>query len=334
MPTVRDREVTIELPGVPARQHSFAKREIGGLLDGVAAAAEADGTPFLVRRICVTDRFEDEVRRVLEEQSGDTGYEAVREHVRAFGKTVWTRSQRGDLEFAVIVDAGQVGSWEPNNPRWFTTVIHELFHVLLNGRHLLSRGEENYTAVATTREQLLHRWATRLLDEFAVDRLVDHLARSLVRRDDGDPWSLRELEEAQGVDWVQALLDGLNQMPEALDDNIWRYRTSRMTIDELAVAVIPKVNDLLTLLAHTASIYMDTERWSDIVKDIRETKTARRFLGQHLDSILGALDNPELPFDESLQIVERAVEGVFRNCGLGFQTVPEGVYISVDAPSP
>ena len=266
MPAVGDREVTIELPGVPARQHSFAKTEIRGLLDGVAAAAEADGTPFLVGRICVTDRFEDEVRGVLEEQSGDTAYEAVREHVRAFGKTVWTRSQRGDLEFAVIVDAGQVGSWEPNNPRWFTTVLHELFHVLLNGRHLLSRGEEDYTAVAATREQLLHRWATRLFDEFAVDRLVDHLVRSRVRKGDGQPSSLRELEEAQGVGWVQALLDGLNQMPEALDDEICRFRTKRMPIDELAAVVIPKVNDLLTLLAHTTSIYMDTERWPDIVK--------------------------------------------------------------------
>ena len=334
MPAVEGHEVTIELPGVPASQHSFAEREVRVLLDGVAAAAQRGGTPFLVKRICVTDRFEEEVRRLLGERSGDTGYEAVRAHVRAFGKTVWVRSEHGYLEFVVIIDASQTGPWKPNNPRWRTTVLHELFHVLLDGRYLVSRGEEEYTAVADTRERWLHRWARRLLDEFAVNRLVDHLVRSLLMKDDGQPWSLRELEEAQEVDWVPALLDELNQMPEALDDKIWQFRTRRIGIDELAEAVIPEINDLLTLLAHTASLYMDAGRWTDIVKDIEDTKMSRRFLGEHLDSILGALGNPEGSFDESARIVERAVEGIFGNCGLRFRTVPEGVYISVGAPSP
>ncbi len=258
----------------------------------------------------------------------------MRAHVRALGKTLWLRSEYGEVEFVIVIDAVQAGPWEPNNPRWMATVLHELFHVLLDGHYIANRGAEEYTAVADTRERLLHRWAKGLLDEFAADRLVDHLVRSRLTNSAGKPWSLRELEEARGVDWVGALLDGLGQMPDALDDKISQFRNWRMGIDELCVAVIPEINDILNLLVHTASLYIDTERWPDILSAIEDTTTSRRFLRHHLKSILDQLENPDLPFDESVKTVECAVEGIFLNCGLGFRTVAGGLYISVDAPSP
>ena len=334
MPSVGDREHIIEVPGIPPARQSLAKRDIGWLLDLVAAAAHARGAPYLLRRICVTDRFEDEVRQLLQERSGHTEYVAVRSHVRAIGKTLWTRSQHGDLEFVVIIDASEMGSWGLNNPRCLTTVLHELIHVIFEGYHFQRLGEGEYTADADTRERCLDRWASSLLDEFEVDRLVDALVRVLAKRDDGQPLSLRDLEEGQGVDWTQALLDQLKQMPEALDNRIWQFRTWQVGIEELAAVVIPDIKDLLILLSHTASMYMGTERWPDTVKDIKETEASRRFLRQHLETILGQLADREVPFEESVQIVAHALEGIFKNCGLGFQTTQEGMYISVDAPSP
>ena len=55
--------------------------------------------------------------------------------------------------------------------------------------------------------------------------------------------------------------------------------------------------------------------------------------GLGLASRSRSIASVELPFEESVQIVAHAVEGIFHNCGLSFQTVPEGIYISVDAPS-
>ena len=328
-----EREHTIEVPGVPSGLQRRAKEDIGILLNGIAAIADARGMNFLLNKIRVTDCFEDDVNRLLNKRSGRGGYVAVRNNAHAIGKTLWIRSQQGDLGFAVIIDAKQIGSWGLDNPRCLTTVLHELIHVLYEERHIRRLGEEEYTADADTRERWLDGWATLLLDEFDVDRLVDDLVGRLAKKHDGQPWSLRELDEAQGVDWVQGLLNGLHQMPRSIEEKVWQFRIRQLGIDDLAIAVIPHIKDLLRLLSHSASRYMGTELWPNIVEQIKETDASQRFFKEHLDTILGQLDDAQLPFEESAQIVANAVEGLFHNCGLSFQTVPEGVYISVDAPS-
>ena len=271
MTSSKDREYTVDVSGIPAQQRSLARQDIGRLVDAVAVVAKARGKQFLLQRICVTDRFEDEVNRLLQERSGPTGYAAVRSHVRAIGKTLWIRSQHGDLKFAVVIDANQMGSWRFNNARCLTTVLHELSHILCEERHLQRLGEEEYTAFADTRERLLDGWASMLLDEFDVDRLVDALLRGLATTSEGRPWSLQELEEAQGADWIQGLRAGLHQMPDFVDEKVWEFRTGRIGIDDLATVVVPNIRDVLVLLSHTASMYMGTERWPGIVKDIKET---------------------------------------------------------------
>ena len=227
-----------------------------------------------------------------------------------------------------------MGSWRFNNARCLTTVLHELSHILCEERHLQRLGEEEYTAFADTRERLLDGWASMLLDEFDVDRLVDALLRGLATTSEGRPWSLQELEEAQGADWIQGLRAGLHQMPDFVDEKVWEFRTGRIGIDDLATVVVPNIRDVLVLLSHTASMYMGTERWPGIVKDIKETGASQRLLKEHLDTILCQFSDTELPLEKSIQIVSHAIEGILDNCGLGFETVPEGVYISVDAPSP
>ena len=327
------RESTIEVPGVPVGLQSLAKEDIGILLNAISTIADAQGIQFLLNKIRVTDCFEDDVNRLLNERSGLTGYVAARNNAHAIGKTLWIRSQQGDLSFAVIIDAKQIGSWGLKNPRCLTTVLHELIHVLYEERHFKRLGEEEYTADADTRERLLDGWASSLLDEFDVDRLVNALVGGLATKDDGQPWSLRELDEAQGIDWVQGLLDSLTQTPRLIEEQVWQFQTRQMGIDDLATVVIPDIKDLLKLLSHTASRYMGTELWPDIVERIKETDASQRFFKEHLDTILGQLDDAQLPFEESVQIVAHAVEGIFHNSGLSFQTVPEGVYISVDTPS-
>ncbi len=122
-------------------------------------------------------------------------------------------------------------------------------------------------------------------------------------------------------------------MPHFLEEKVWEFQTRQIGIDDFARVVLPGIKDILVVLSHTASMYMGTERWLDIIKDIKETEASERFLAEHLDTLLGQFGDPELPLEKSVQVVSHAIEGIFRNCGLGFQTIPEGVYISVEAPS-
>ena len=302
------------------------------LAAALAQVAEQLDRPFMLERVLVTNQFQDDVNLLLQKRSGLTGYVAARSNVHAVGKTIWTRSQHGGIGFAVVIDANSIGSWGLNNARCLTTVLHELTHVLYEPRHLERLGEAEYTAVGDTRERWLDRSASILLDEFDVDRTVDAVVRSTAPKDDGQPWSLRELEEAQGVDWTQWLLDGLNRMPHVIDEKVWRFRTSRMEIGDLAAEVIPYVNDLLTVVSHTAAIYLGTEQWPEILRRIKQTEASQRFFSEHLDSVLGQLNDPLVPFASSVETVASAVEGIFRKCGLNFETVDGGVYIRVDWP--
>ena len=264
---------------------------------------------------------------------GDARYVAARRNAHAIAKTLWVRSDQGDLGFVVIIDAGQIGPWPLSNAQCLITVLHELVHVLLEERHLERLGEEEYTADRDTRERLLDGWARLLRDEFDVDRLVDVIVGGVASKEDGQSWSLRELDAAQGLDWVDGLLDTLNRLPGFVDEEVCKFRTRQIGIDDIAISVVPYVKDLLTLLSHTAARYMGTDIWPGCVERIRETDASQRFLKEHLDIILTHFDDVLSPLEESIQAVGQAVEGIFRNCGLGFRTVPEGVYISVSEPT-
>ena len=79
---------------------------------------------------------------------------------------------------------------------------------------------------------------------------------------------------------------------------------------------------------------MGTELWPGIAEQIKETDRLLNVSSRNTSILsLVSLVIAQLPFEESVQIVAHAVEGIFYNCGLSFQTIPEGVYISVDAPS-
>ena len=277
---------------------------------------------FLLQGICWTDRFEDEVNRLLQDRWGEAGYTAVQSHVRAIAKTIWIRSEPGDIRFVVVVDALSIAPFRLDNARCLATVLHELGHVIREESHLQRLGEDEFVSTSTSKERCLADWAKAVIDEFDVDRLVDSCLAVLATTAGGQPLSLREVEEAEGVDWVRTLLKELDALPNLADVEVWKYQTRQMGIEDLAEAVIPEVREILTVLSHTASIYLGTERWPDIAKDIAETEASRRLFREHLDTILGQLGGRDVPFEDALSIVSQAIEGVFRNCGLRFETVP------------
>ena len=184
-----------------------------------------------------------------------------------------------------------------------------------------------------SREAWLNGCAKTVLDEYDVDRQVDVFLRSGCKKSDGSDWTLKELEEAYQMDWVGGLVNGLDRMPSVIDAKIYAYQTGLIAIDDLAEYVIPYVKDLLTLMSHTIAIYDRSDQWPAILDLIRSTEGGRRFLRQNLDIIINQLSNRECSVSDAKTAIATAVESIFVHCGLGFQTVDEGVYISVQAPA-
>ena len=333
MTEIEEREYVIELPGLPAESHPQAVKDIRFLAKVAGVFAEKCELPFMLERVRVTNRFEDDVRGLLQERFSPAKYAATRNNVCAIGKTLPTRSKQGEFRFTVLIDGNSVVPWSIGNPWCLTTVLHEFFHVVYEGRQVKGLGEEEDSANGDYRESLLNGLASSLLNENYVDCSVDAIVREIATKENGEPYSLLELEEAKGSDWVTGLLHALDQMPKFVDEKILKYQIRKITIDELAEEVIPNVKDILILLSHTSSVLIGTKRWPGILEQIRDSEAYQRFLTVHLEKILSQFDVDRLPFEASIQLVADAVEGIFQNCGLTFRNHPEGLYINVDTPS-
>ena len=94
------QEYAVEVPGVPPELRSIAQADVRKLVHSMAGAADKLGIPFLLQRVRFTDRFEEDVNHLLQEQSGITGYVAGRNNAQAVAKTIWTRSREGDFGFS------------------------------------------------------------------------------------------------------------------------------------------------------------------------------------------------------------------------------------------
>ena len=322
-------EVIIEVPGVSAELQHTAEEDLGKLITCIKALACKVKLPFMLSRVRVTDDFEGDVNKLLHERRGFTGYVAKRKEVQAIAKTLWIRSSQGEISFLVIIDATQMDPWQLNSPRCLTTILHEMVHVLYEAGHIERLGEDEYLADTDTKECIFGRWATSILDEFNVDRAVDSIVSKLAAKDDGQPYSLLELTEAQGIDWTSSLLDALDKMPSFIDSNVDKFRNRQLGIDELAIEVCPYIKDIFIMLSHTASIYMEIDKWPGIVERIKNTVAFQRFFREHLDTIFEELTSPQGNVGDSIHSIALALEEITSYCGLSFTDVPEGMHIAV-----
>ena len=326
------KEFTVDVSRISPELQTLAERDIRWLAALVAAFAEKRELPFLLQEVRLTTQFSEDVNDLLLERWGTSGYAAHRDNVLAYGTTIWVHSQQEGHGFIVLVDANLIGPWSLTNPWCLVVILHELSHVLYEARALKRLGEEGYMKLEQSRESLLEGMAKSLIDEYDVDCLVNEFVKKIATKDNGQPWSLREIEEAKGLNWVETLITALEEMPPRIEDIVMRYRTRRISIDCLEKRGVSVVQDFLILLSHTAAMYMDSENWPAIFERLGSTEASRRFLKDHVRTILDELTHPTLPFETSLQNVAHAIEDVFRHCGITFKTVPEGMYIAVDLP--
>ena len=323
----------ISVAGVAEDSRARTIADIEQLLTVSEKVARGLTQPFKLAEIIVTDRFQETVNQLEQETGAGGEYRSVRSDVRAVGTTQKVVLPEGDIQFVVIIDTSQMDACDLTSPRFVATLYHELVHVRINSSRVANEREDETVRNPWSREAWLDSCAETVLDEYDVDREVDAFIGSVCKKPDGSDWSLWELEEAYLMDWVGGLVNGLNRMPSVIDDDICAYQVGRIAIDDLAEQVIPYVKDLLTLMSHTIAIYRTSDRWPEILDLIRSTEGGRRFLRQNLDIIINQLSNLECSVSDAKTAIAAAVEDIFAHCGLGFQTVDERVYISVQAPA-
>ena len=323
----------ISVAGVAEDARAKTIADIEQLLALSRNVARGLSQPFHLAEIIVTDQFQEMVNRVEREGGVGGDYRSLRSDVRAIATTRKVALPCGDVQFVVIIDASQMDACDLTSPRFVATLYHELVHVRINSSRLVTEGEGETVRNPWSREAWLDGCAETILDEYDVDREVDAFIGSVCKNPDGSDCSLWELEEAYLMDWVGGLVNGLTRMPSVIDDDVRAYQVGRITIDTLAEKLIPYVKDLLTLLSHTIAIYHNSDRWPEILDLIRSTEGSRRFLRQNLDIIINQLGDLERSVFDAKTVIVAAVEDIFHHCGLGFQTVDEGVYIRVETPA-
>lgn len=318
-----EQDFIVDVTGIPEEFRPRAEEDIRRLASIAAAIAERLELPFLLQEARLTKRFEDDVNEFSLQKYGVSGtYSALRDNVQAFGKTIWVQSQEGSIRFVVLVDASFVIPWSLNNPWCFVGLLHEFVHVVLEARAIQRVGKERYAEIDNTRERYLDGLSTSLIDEYQVDLYVDAIVRKFCTKDNGEPWSLRELEEVRGLDWIGALKTALEEMPRRIDDIVGRYRVGKADHDELSYRVHSIVRDLLILFSHTCAMYFETDSWPYIIEEFETTEASQRFLADNVKRILDALVNSELPFEAAVQTVGHSIEDIFRCCGLILENTP------------
>ena len=322
----------VELPGVPKEERIDVEADVRKLVDAVSSTACNSGGQFYLKRVLITSEFEKDVNSLTGEPSNEVGYVASRNHVRAIGKTIPLLESASGRSFVIVVDSNLVSPCSIQNPHFLTTLLHEAVHVAFNSARSGLLDHDEPTTTAVTRESLFNNRAQYMIDEFDVDRCVDQLVGFLSKRD-GTPWSLRELEEAKGLDWIAGLTIAFNDMSQFIDHHVREYRTHRSTIDDLLDTVYAYLKDVLILLSHTGAIYGQGESWESILVQVRDTLGARRFFGDRLQQIIRALEALDTASVDPLSTIAAAVEHILRDCGLSLQTIPEGIYVSVNEPA-
>lgn len=333
MPYIEGHQYSIELPGVAEEERPLVQENVEKLVEIVAAVAKARGRRFLLKGVRLTNTLEDDAKELKGQTSSYGDYTATRELVHAVGKTLCIQSQDEGIGFAVLVDSNGFATLENTNPGFLTTILHELVHVIFEGEHLESLGQEEFLAPIVTSEQVLRGWAKSILDEFDVDQYVDVIVEMCAKNDKGEPLSLLELERAKDIDWAEGTLSALHKVPHLVDSNVGKYKTGQMSLDEFLATVMPCIKDLLILITHTASIYRESASWKGIVEEIRATEAYRRFLNEHLDNILGQLNAEQTRYKTALAVVMSSVEKILENCGLTLKTCPQGLYVGVTWPA-
>ena len=330
-----EHEFAVDVSEISEEYRDVAERDIRMLVSVAARFADALGLPFLLQEIRLTAQLQEDANGLYRQRQVELGeYSALRDDVRAYGTTIWTRSLDGELKFVVLIDLKSVSPPSFKNPWFLVGVLHELGHVVYETQDLERLGQERYVTSEYTKEWLLESMSKTIIDEYRVDRLVDWVVKNIRNNYTGNPLSLREFEEdLKDIDWVGGLESALEKMPQRIDDVVYRYRTRQIELDELLARVHSNVKDILVLFSHTCALYMGTDSWVDIIESLNETEASRRFLGGHIEVIAEALMTNELANEDALQVVAHAIECIFRSCGLTFEDTSEGLYTAVDWPT-
>ncbi len=330
--------VSLQLSGIPDDLQPQMIEDVKYLIAYFVQLSKQAERPYPLTRVVITDTFEDEVNQVLLAHSGHEGYEAGRNGVHAMGKTMWVPISSDRIGFCVILDARLFCQYGLRHPLSLGPFMHEMMHVVFNTGHLLRNGVNAFKNPPFTKESLVQRSATSLIDEFDVDCWVDDLlvAEGFLARfgfDHCSDMTLHNIYESVEVDWPAHAVECLSNMPVAVEGKVSAYMEGESSIEELLDSVYGIVKDVLTVLSHTAAIYREDVNWPAVEQPISETSGSRRFLKEHLHTLLAGLRDTDQKLESRIEAITPAIDAILVNCGLTLETQGEGIYVGVKTPA-
>ena len=320
----------IDLQGVIPSRREEAKKEIVEYLGIFSRSLSAE---VRISHIIVTRDFEGAVNEFWPDGKETSLKYAARHHTgRAVGKTLNT-IQNNEISHMVIMDGKYVGNWEDNEKATrFELFLHEFIHAYLNHNRFKTMGTDSFKNDFHTIEGVCFQLAlTR--DEYIADSYLDVLCKKILTGDNEKPLGLHELNLARGINYLDIFMQLLDDMPVIVSGNITSFKNHEKTINETWNILSSYVEELLTVFAHLAGSREKETDWHDVTGRIYASESYQKYLSGHLKVIYTEWINYFLNnYDEekSLYIIREEIQGIFRNCGLNFKNVADGIHITVN----
>lgn len=328
-------ETYFYLDGIQENLRDKAIQELNIFILIVKTIALESGIPFLLKEVVITSDFEQTVNNYLMKNDCFSGYKALREEVRAFGKVI-CKKEESDFGFVIIIDSQFLGTWPVSSEgRAIVTILHELCHVYFYGHYYRLFGKEFFINQDDSSMQLFKLLAYNLMDEHKVDKMVDAILRTIAKNDRGTDLTLLDVENAYQADFYNSSLESLRKLPEIIEEKIHRFKIYELTILELLTILYRQISDTMILITHTDALYTESDKLSEYWKEIKETKAYKRFLSGSLERIFELIDSQTFEFeDESIiDSICHELETIFLRCGLEPEPVSGGgVYWHVNWP--
>ena len=124
----------------------------------------------------------------------------------------------------------------------------------------------------------------------------------------------------------------INDMPEFLSSNISDFKNHRKSIEEMWRNICAYVEEIITIFAHLAGSRDGENDWDSITRMISNSEPYEKYLSGHLKKIYTEWINyflNDYNEKESLRLIQNEIQEIFHNCGLNFQNVKDGIYITV-----
>lgn len=260
-------------------------------------------------------------------------YDPKRTQVRAVAKTI-PHLSGGRLTFAVILDGAIFGHWLTEHYLFRLWILsHELVHVADEDVHFCKAGHTSIFSQPNTVEETLFDWAWAIWMEYHAVRFTMDSFEQTIReiRKDFPKASINYGFLGSYMDSLSALLSDIFPF---LRDNINRFRTWGLTIEQLHARVFPRLQETLVLAAYASAMCDAVPAFQSKIHAPKQTEAYKLLLSELWPQIHDELKRIYIErkeySPEQLNSLCRYVRSFFSQCGFELSNTTTGIYIALN----